>query len=79
MAIPSFIPSVDPSAVPSAIEPTPDHPTTRGARGRRGRPADDWRMDPLTRRTGLQGVARARAALEATAAAARHGAQPDAA
>lgn len=53
-------------------DPRPDGaPVARPAR-------NDWRIDTRTRRTGLEGLARARKALEATRSAAGVG-QPDAA
>jgi len=59
---------------------TIDPPAPRTVPGRRARRArNDWRIDPLTRRTGLAGLARARAALEATRTTAKRADQPDAA
>jgi hypothetical protein len=68
-----------PIVIESAIDSTPDHRAPRAHQDRRGRAVSDWRIDALTRRTGLKGVARARAVLEAIRPAGRHTDQPDAA
>jgi hypothetical protein len=48
-----------------AQTPAPARMTTP-ARARAARGGDDWRIDERTRRAGLRGLAKARAALDAT-------------
>jgi hypothetical protein len=55
-----------------------ESPATPEGRARLPRRNDDWRIDDRTRRTGLRGLARARAALDATRPA-EQSREPDAA